>query len=137
MDPIYFEGEGGEIIEGEGGVGGTIIVPGIRTDGGQVVIGRIVDEQTGQVIMDGKIVAEQAHSRTCLASNVLNEDCILVANGSKALAKLLATKKGILITDANGNAAFIQVPDGDAGKNKMLATDANSNLVWVDQNGGV
>ena len=104
-----------------------------------------------KIVINGIIVGEQNHSKTCLAPNILTADCILVANGPKSIAKLLATKKGILITDANGNAAkkgilitdangnaaFIQVPDGDAGKNKILATDANSNLVWIDQDGGV
>ena len=126
MVPIYLEVEGGPVVPED--EGGTLVIPGPRTDGGKVII----------VGDDGPIVvAEQNHSRTCLATNALSLNCILVAQGSKALAKLLAkllaTRKGILITGANGNAAFIPVPDGDAGKNKILATDSNSNLVWVDQ----
>jgi len=122
MRPIYLEGfpiEGPPVevlpvpeVE--------IITPGPRTDGGKIVV-------------KGKVVAEQNHSKTCLATNVLSMNCLLVAEASKSLAKLLAAKKGVLITGANGNATFIQVPSGDAGKNKILATDANSNLVWVDQ----
>jgi len=87
----------------------------------------------GQIRNSTTILSEQNHSRTCLTPDTLVVECVLVASGAKTFARKLATKKGILITDANGDAAFIQVPDGAAGYNKILATNANGNLVWVDR----
>ena len=86
-----------------------------------------------QIRTSTTLLGEQNHSKTCLTPDILVDSCILVASGAKSLARKLTTRKGILITDANGDAAFIQVPDGVAGYNKILATDANANLVWVDR----
>jgi len=92
----------------------------MATDGGQIATNTIV-------------LGEQNHSKTCLTPDTLVSNCILVAGGVNSLVRKLATKKGILITDAKGDATFIEVPDGVAGYNKILATDANANLVWVDR----
>lgn len=87
----------------------------------------------GQIRNSTTVLAEQNHSKTCLTPDTLVATCVLVASGAKTIARKLATKKGILITNASGDAAFIEVPDGAAGYNKILATDANANLVWVDK----
>lgn len=86
----------------------------------------------GRIAISETTLGEQNHSKTCLTSDSLIANCVLVANGVKSIARKLAAKKGILATDANGNAVFIEVPDGIAGQNKILATDANANLVWID-----
>lgn len=87
----------------------------------------------GQIKTSTKVYGEQNHSKTCLTSDTLTLNSVLVATGIRSIARKLATKKGILVTDSNGDAAFLQVPDGVAGYNKLLATDANGNLVWVDR----
>lgn len=87
----------------------------------------------GQVKISTKLLGEQNHSKTCLSPDILTIGCCLVAGGAKSIVRKPATKKGILITDANGDATFIEVPEGIAGYNKILATDANANLVWVDR----
>jgi len=87
----------------------------------------------GQIKNSSKVFGEQNHSKTCLTTDTLLANCVLVASGSKSIARKLATRKGILITDGNGDAAFIEVPDGAAGYNKLLATNANGNLVWIDR----
>lgn len=86
-----------------------------------------------QIRTASKIYSEQNHTQTCVTSDILSENSILVASGAKSLARKLATRKGILITDINGNASFLEVPEGAAGYNKILATDANGNLIWVDK----
>ena len=87
----------------------------------------------GQIRTKIKVLGEQNHSKTCLTPDVLVLNGVLVASEIKTIAHKLATKKGILITDASGNAAFIQVPDGIAGYNKILSTNTESNLVWIDK----
>lgn len=87
----------------------------------------------GQIKTSTTLLGEQNHSKTCLSPDILTFGCCLVAGGAKSIARKSATKKGILITDANGDATFIEVPEGIAGYNKILATDANANLVWVDR----
>lgn len=87
----------------------------------------------GQIRNSSLIFGEQNHSQTCTTPDILSVSCVIVAGGNKSLARKLATRKGILVTDANGNAAFLEVPDGLAGQNKLLATDASGNLVWVDK----
>jgi len=83
-----------------------------------------------------KLVGETNDPNTCLTPDVLASQCVLIGGGPKVIARKLATKRGILITDADGNASFIEVPEGVAGQNKLLATDSNGNLIWIDQHGG-
>lgn len=87
----------------------------------------------GQIRDSSKVYGEQNHTQTCVTPDILTLNCVLVAGGDKSLARRLATKKGILITDANGNASFIEVPEGLAGQNKVLATDNNGDLTWIDR----
>jgi len=90
----------------------------------------------GQIVVNKNVVGEVNNQKTCLSSEILIANCILIANGAKTITIKPSTKKAILITDNDGNASFIEVPDGDAGKNKLLATNANSDLIWIDQEEG-
>lgn len=96
----------------------------MATDGGQI---RTVE----------KVLAEQNHSHTCTTPSTMVSDKVVVGNGARVLAlhPTITTRKGILITDANGNAHFLPVPDGEAGYNQILATDEFGNLVWKNQGG--
>lgn len=87
----------------------------------------------GQIKILGLVFGEQNHSQTCTTPDILASNCVVVAGGNKTLARKLATTKGLLITDANGNATFFEVPIGISGQNKLLATDSNGNLVWIDR----
>ena len=100
----------------------------MATDGGQI---RVASTLGGAI--PGKVYGEQNHSRTVTSSNILTQDKCIVASGIQNLALHLANKKGILITDINGNATFLEVPEGAAGYNKLLGTDANGNLTWIDR----
>lgn len=91
----------------------------MATDGGQVRIG-------------SKVVAEQNHSQTCTTAESMTNNRCVVAGGDKTFTLHKANKKGILITNASGNATFVPVPEGSAGYNKLLSTDGNGNLTWVD-----
>lgn len=87
----------------------------------------------GQVRDVNKVYAEQNHSQTCTTTATMTSGLSVVASEARVFAlHATANKKGILITDANGNAAFVAVPDGAAGYNKLLSTDANGNLTWID-----
>jgi hypothetical protein len=87
----------------------------------------------GQIRTNSKIYAEQNHSKTCTTSDIMTSGKCIVANGAKAFTLHIANKKGILITDAKGNATFIAVPEGSAGYNKLLSTDAKGDLTWIDK----
>lgn len=87
----------------------------------------------GQIRTAEKVLAEQNHSQTCTTTQVMVSDKLVLGGGAKTIAPHSASKKGIFITDINGNANFLPVPDGAAGYNKILATDANGNLIWLDQ----
>ena len=90
----------------------------------------------GQIRIAEKVLAEQNHSHTCTTTSTMVMDKCIIGNGARTLAPHIANKKGILIVDGSGNANFYPVPDGEAGYNKILATDENGNLVWKDQQGG-
>ena len=87
----------------------------------------------GQIRTATKVYAEQNHSQTCTTTETMTPGRCIVASGAKTFTLHVANKKGVLITDANGNAAFVAVPDGEAGYNKLLSTDANGNLTWIDK----
>jgi len=87
----------------------------------------------GQIATKEKVYGETNHPKTCISYDTLTANSILVASGNRTISIKPSTRRAILITDASGNAAFIEVPDGDAGKNKLLVTDINKNLVWIDQ----
>ena len=80
-----------------------------------------------------KVYAEMNHPDTVTAEELLTASKIAYATGPKSVGVLKMTGTGILITDNGGNASFLTVPPGAAGYNKLLATDANGNLIWVDQ----
>lgn len=87
----------------------------------------------GQIRTNSKIYAEQNHSKTCTTSDIMTSGKCIVASRAKVFAPHVANRKGVLITDANGNAAFIAVPEGSAGYNKLLSTNVNGNLIWIDK----
>lgn len=92
----------------------------MATDGGQI---RTVDN----------VLAEQNHSQTCTAINIMTTDKLIIGTGLRTFGVDISTTKGIIYIDGNGNTNFLPVPDGEAGYNKILATDINSNLYWKDQ----
>lgn len=87
----------------------------------------------GQIRTKNKVYGEQNHSMTCTTSGTLTPLNYVISNGNKTLTILPTNKKGILIVDSSGKAFFHPVPDGEAGYNKLLATDAYGNLTWVDK----
>lgn len=92
----------------------------MATDGKQIKIGNVV-------------YAEQNHSKTCLSSHILPRYKIIVAEGPLSVKPLVLDSAGVLVTDANGNAEFIPVPPGEAGYNKVLATDNTFKLGWISK----
>lgn len=80
-----------------------------------------------------KIYGEKNNERTCLTDETLKSFGCIRSVGEKSIANLTSNRQGLLITDNNGDAAFFPVPEGDDGKNKLLAVDVNGNLVWVDR----
>jgi hypothetical protein len=89
----------------------------------------------GQIRIAGKILAEQNHSKTVTSNSTMTLDKIAVGNGAKRLVPHTVGQAGILITNALGNATFVPVPAGEAGYNKLLYSNANSELEWVDKGG--
>lgn len=87
----------------------------------------------GQIRTNSKIYAEQNHSQTCTTSEIMTSGKCILASGPKVFTLHVANRKGILITDANGDATFMAVPEGSAGYNKLLATKANGDLTWIDK----
>lgn len=87
----------------------------------------------GQIRIDNKVYAEQNHSNTVLSNFILSDNKIVLGDGSKRLKTFDMLGNGILVTDSTGSATFFEVPDGIEGQNKLLATDENGNLVWVEK----
>lgn len=90
----------------------------------------------GQIRTAKKILAEQNHSHTCTTLQTMTPNKSIIGGGARKLTPHTANNIGILITDINGNATFIPVPDGAAGQNKVLATDTYGNLNWITHEGG-
>ena len=80
-----------------------------------------------------KVHGEANHPDTCTTLGTLTQSKCVIANGTKTLALHPVNEKGILITDAYGNATFRAVPAGEAGYNKLLSVNTNKQLVWIDQ----
>jgi|LGOV01.1.fsa_nt_gb hypothetical protein len=95
----------------------------MATDGGQV---RLVD----------KVLAEENHSKTVTSNTIMPSQKLALGNGARRLIPQSATDKGIVIIDATGNATYFPIPEGEAGYNKQLSINSNSELEWIDQEGG-
>lgn len=80
-----------------------------------------------------KIYSEQNHSRTVTVPGTLAGDTLIVGASIMTIKNYVPASKGILILNASGNADFVAVPSGAAGYNKLLATNASGNLVWIDK----
>ena len=75
-----------------------------------------------------KIYGEVNDPNTVLASGTLSEDNLIVGNGNKGIKTLLSSGKAIVWVR---NGIVQQLPFTAA--NKILGTDADGNLVWLDQ----
>lgn len=75
------------------------------------------------------IHAQSNNSKRVTTTETLTGVKLLKASGSREIVRVMSTKRGIFYTDANGNASFLALTDGDE-TNKILATDQYGNLYW-------
>ena len=87
----------------------------------------------GQIRLANKVLAEQNHSATCTSPDFLHMNKCIISGEGQTLKVHPANRRGIMIVNANGDADFLSVPEGLAGCNKLLATDGNNQLVWIDR----
>ena len=80
-----------------------------------------------------KIFAEMNDPNTCVSNDTLSLGKLIIGAGNNTLKILNTSQQGLLITTANGNAQFLLVPIGDAGKNKLLGVNNNGQLTWVNK----
>lgn len=81
-----------------------------------------------------KVFGEMNASNTCKTNNIMSTNRLIVTDINSEISVLEPIDangnitSGVYYTDANGKAAFFPTD----GPNKLLGTDANGNLTWIN-----
>lgn len=83
------------------------------------------------IIVNKTKVGEENDSLTVTFSNFLDVDKFIIGGEQlNTVTSLNSNRQGIFITNSLGEASFLPVPEGEAGRNTVLIVKENGELKW-------